>query len=92
MYQNYILSDKNKEIRFRSDCIYKGIEDNRDKITDEMISALDYLVNLVNTSNDIQEFSAQDDDLIIIDNTRGLHARTNYTDQARHYIRARITL
>ncbi|HFC7265783.1 TPA: taurine catabolism dioxygenase TauD, partial [Neisseria meningitidis] len=31
-------------------------------------------------------------DLIIIDNVNGLHARTDYTDKNRHYIRARITV
>lgn len=57
-----------------------------------MVSALDYLVNLIRNSDNVKEFSAQDDDLIIIDNINGLHARTDYADKNRHYVRARISL
>lgn len=81
-----ILSANTPMIRFRDDCLYKGISENQEKVTQEMLDALDYLVNLIKNSNDIQEFSAQDDDLIIVDNANGLHARTDYTDKSRHYI------
>lgn len=87
-----ILSNDNQMIRFRDDCIYKGILENKDKVTQEMIDALDYMVSLIKKPNNIQEFCAQDDDLIIIDNSNGLHARTDYTDKSRHYVRARITI
>lgn len=87
-----ILSGNTQMIRFRSDCIYKGIEENGSKVSDEMVAALDYLVNVIKNTNDVQEFSAQDDDLSIINNTNGLHARTHYTDKSRHYVRARITV
>ncbi|HEY9988650.1 TPA: TauD/TfdA family dioxygenase [Neisseria meningitidis] len=87
-----ILSVNTQMIRFRSDCIYKGIEENRNKVSKEMVLALDYLVKIIKNASDIQEFSAQDDGLIIIDNVNGLHAGTDYTDKNRHYIRARITV
>lgn len=86
-----VLSKNTPMIRFRDDCIYNGIAENQEKVTQEMTDALDYLVNLIKNSGDVQEFSAQDDDLIIIDNANGLHARTDYTDKSRHYVRARIT-
>lgn len=51
-----ILSLNTQMIRFRSDCIYKGIEENRNKVSKEMVLALDYLVNVIKNASDIQEF------------------------------------
>lgn len=87
---NKIIEEDNT-IRFRHDCIENGIKKFSDKINKEMKWALEYLVDIINNNKNIEEFNAVADDLIIIDNRHGLHARKDFTDTNRHYIRARAS-
>lgn len=75
-------------IRFRYDCIQKGIKQYQ--ITSEMHWALNFFKDAINRTNKVTVFSANQGDLIIIDNLHGLHARLPFQDANRHYIRARI--
>lgn len=86
-----ILDINNQTIRFRHDCIQKGMTTYEINNHSEMIWALEFLTSLINESKETQEFQAIEDDLIIIDNLRGLHARKPFSDIDRHYIRARVT-
>lgn len=81
----------NQTIRFRHDCIQKGMANYKSKKHSEMIWALEFLTVLVNENKEIHEFQAIEDDLIIVNNLCGLHARKPFTDINRHYIRARVT-
>lgn len=87
-----IIEKDEKIIRFRHDCIQNGIVKNIDKISNEMQWSVDFLTKIINEYKNINEFKAVEDDLIIIDNRKGLHARKNFKDVDRHYIRARISL
>lgn len=86
-----ILDINNQTIRFRHDCIQKGMATYETNNHSEMTWALGFLTSLINENKEIQEFQAIEDDLIIIDNLRGLHARKPFADIGRHYIRARVT-
>lgn len=86
-----ILDMDNQTIRFRHDCIQKGMTNYKSNKRSEMIWALEFLTLLINENKEIEEFQAIEDDLIIVNNLYGLHARKPFTDINRHYIRARVT-
>ncbi|MBD2783465.1 TauD/TfdA family dioxygenase [Xenorhabdus sp. DI] len=84
-----ILGEGNK-IRFRYDCIIKGFEKRPDLQTSEKMWAVDFFNNYLQYKATRNVFSADEDQLIIIDNHYGLHARTDFLDEKRHLLRARI--
>lgn len=86
-----VIDQQEGSIRFRHDCIQKGIALNADKISAEMQWAIDFLTSVINIFENINEFSALEDDIIFINNRKGLHARKDFKDASRHYIRARIS-
>ncbi|HFG6983043.1 TauD/TfdA family dioxygenase [Acinetobacter baumannii] len=85
-----ILDDNSSFIRFRYDCIVQGMFFYKNSISEEMFWAFNFLNQAIKNNNKIQEFKASRGDLIFIDNRRGLHARKDFKDIHRHYIRARL--
>lgn len=86
-----IIDIKSNSIRFRLDYILKGMDVYTNADHAAMTSALNALTQVINENKKVREFKALEDDLIIIDNLKGLHARQPFSDQNRHYIRARVT-
>jgi hypothetical protein len=84
-----ILSD-DPVIRFRHDCIEMGFELSPDHATERHRFFYTLFRQAVEAHASRTEFAMEDGDLIILDNTRLLHARTDYQDPARHLIRVRM--
>lgn len=85
-----ILSEDELVIRYRRDCIENGL--SKDDINYDLINkGIDTFEKALKETDEKIIFSAQKDDLIIVDNTRGLHSRTYFDDTRRHFIRARVT-
>lgn len=89
---DHVLSEDEKCIRYRLDCIQNGIRALPDLQEGSQIKwCLAELEKVVSNSKKKVVFSAKADDLIIIDNVRGMHSRTHFEDKTRHLIRARVT-
>jgi alpha-ketoglutarate-dependent taurine dioxygenase len=77
-------------IRFRHDCIERGFDLCPDLATKEHR----FYYSLFRTSAEAHasrsEFMMSDGDMIVFDNTRLFHARTDYQDPVRHLIRVRM--
>jgi len=77
-------------IRFRHDCIEDGFDLCPELATDEHR----FYYSLFRTSVEAHpcrtEFLMSDGDLIVFDNTRLFHARTDFQDPERHLIRVRM--
>ncbi|CDH24560.1 TauD/TfdA family dioxygenase [Xenorhabdus bovienii] len=84
-----ILEGDNK-IRFRYDCIIKGFKKYPDVKTTEKVWAVEFFNNYLQYKASKKIFPGEMDQLIIIDNHHGLHARTDFQDKYRHLLRARV--
>jgi TfdA family taurine catabolism dioxygenase TauD len=84
-----ILSD-DPVIRFRHDCIEGGFELCPELATDEHRFYYSLFRRSAEAHGSRVEFMMADGDLVVLDNTRLFHARTNYHDPARHLIRVRM--
>lgn len=85
------IIEEDGSLRFRHDCIENGIKLFKNRINEEVIWAIEHLVGVINNNKNLKEFNALADDLIVVDNRHGLHARRDFTDINRHYIRARAS-
>ncbi|WP_340614552.1 TauD/TfdA family dioxygenase [Xenorhabdus thailandensis] len=68
----------------------KGFEKHPDFHSRKMW-AVDFFNNYLQYKANKNIFSADEDQLIIIDNHYGLHARTDFQDKNRHLLRARVS-
>lgn len=84
-----ILSD-DPEIRFRHDCLIDGFSAVPDLDTPERRWAVEYFSDFLEHRATRQTFLGLRDQLVIVDNRKSLHARTDYQDPERHLIRARL--
>jgi hypothetical protein len=84
-----ILSD-DPLIRFRHDCIEMGFELCPSLATKEHRFYYSLFRKSVEAHASRAEFMMADGDLVVFDNTRLLHARTDFQDPARHLIRVRM--
>ena len=87
-----VLSEDEKSLRYRLDCIENGLQALPGLQEGSLIKwCLAELEKVVSHSEKKFVFAAKADDLIIIDNVRGMHSRTHFEDKTRHLIRARVT-
>jgi Taurine catabolism dioxygenase TauD, TfdA family len=77
-------------IRFRHDCIEGGFDLCPELATDEHRFYYSLFRNSVEAHSSRTEFLMSDGDLIVFDNTRLFHARTDFQDPLRHLIRVRM--
>jgi len=89
MITGKILSD-DPMIRFRHDCIEAGFDLCPELATEEHRFYYSLFRNAVEAHDSRTEFMMSDGDLVVFDNTRLLHARTDYQDPARLLIRVRM--
>lgn len=78
------------EVRFRYDCLIEGFAAVPDLDTPERRWAVEYFSEFVESRASRHKFLGTRDQLIVIDNRRTLHARTDYQDKDRHLVRARL--
>ncbi len=84
-----ILSD-DPVIRFRHDCIEMGFDLCPELATQDHRFYYAYFRKSIEAHASRAEFTMDDGDLVVFDNTRLLHARTDYQDPDRHLIRVRM--
>jgi alpha-ketoglutarate-dependent taurine dioxygenase len=77
-------------VRFRHDCLMAGFAVREDMRTNERLWAVEHFRNAAENSNARISYSLQQDEAIVVDNHRLLHARTNFEDRDRHLIRVRM--
>jgi alpha-ketoglutarate-dependent taurine dioxygenase len=77
-------------IRFRHDCIERGFELCPDLATKEHRSYYALFRKAAESHASRTEFLMADGEMIVYDNTRLLHGRTDFQDAARHLIRVRM--
>ena len=78
------------EVRFRYDCLMEGFAAVPDLDTPERRWAVEYFSEFIEKRASRHNFLGTRDQLIVIDNRRSLHARTDYQDKERHLVRARL--
>lgn len=78
-------------IRYRKDTLQKGLElCNKYKVSQDVVTSLDQLSQIIQNSSDIQEFRLDDGDLILLNNHTALHARNEFKDLDRLLFRIRF--
>ena len=77
-------------VRFRHDCLMAGFAVREDMRTNERLWAVEHFRNAAETSHARISYRLLDDEAIVVDNHRLLHARTNFEDRERHLIRVRM--
>ncbi|HVC60715.1 MAG TPA: TauD/TfdA family dioxygenase [Acetobacteraceae bacterium] len=77
-------------IRFRHDCIERGFDLRPDLATKEHRFNYSLFRNAAEAHASRTEFLMADGELIVFDNTRLLHGRTDFQDPVRHLIRVRM--
>jgi len=87
---NYGPILRKNEIRFRIDTFEKALHYKQVICNEEQIDAYKELKKIVLTSNKIQIFYLNENDLIFINNKTMLHGRGGFKDQNRHLLRIRI--
>jgi hypothetical protein len=77
-------------IRFRHDCIERGFDLCPDLATKEHRFYYSLFRNAAEAHASRTEFLVADGEMIVFDNTRLLHGRTDFQDPVRHLIRVRM--
>gem|GEM_PF-3444310 len=77
-------------VRYRYDCIEDGFTDIPELDTDDRRWAVSYFSDFVENRASKHTFLAMRDQLLVVDNRRSLHARTDFRDAERALIRARL--
>jgi len=77
-------------IRFRQDCIEDGFEDIPELDTEDRRWAVSYFSDFIENRVSKHTVPATRDQLLVVDNRRSLHARTDFRDAERALIRARL--
>jgi len=77
-------------IRFRHDCIERGFELCPDLATQHHRFYYTLFRNAVEAHSSRTEFLMADGEMIVFDNTRLLHGRTDFQDPLRHLVRVRM--
>ncbi|MBB4264478.1 TauD/TfdA family dioxygenase [Roseospira visakhapatnamensis] len=77
-------------VRYRYDCIEDGFTDIPELDTDDRRWAVSYFSDFVENRASKHTFLAMRDQLLVVDNRRSLHARTDFRDAGRALIRARL--
>lgn len=81
----------NPKIRYRRDAIEAGFEARRDLDVPAARAALRELERCLRERVPVVRHALREDSIAICDNYRLLHGRTNFEDQGRHLIRARMS-
>jgi alpha-ketoglutarate-dependent taurine dioxygenase len=84
-----VLGDK-PFVRFRYDCLMAGFALREELRTNERVWAIEHFRAKAEASEARVFYQLQQDEAIVIDNHVMLHARTDFTDRARHLIRVRM--
>lgn len=77
-------------IRFRHDCIERGFDLCPDLATERHRFYYSLFRSAAETHASRTEFLMADGEMIVYDNTRLLHGRTDFQDPVRHLIRVRM--
>jgi hypothetical protein len=81
---------ENPLLRFRYDCIMSGFDLVPELKTPDRIWAVEYFNKFIADSRSAVSYQMRRGELIIFDNHRLLHSRTNFIDPDRYLIRARM--
>jgi alpha-ketoglutarate-dependent taurine dioxygenase len=77
-------------IRFRHDCIERGFDLCPDLVTKQHLLQYALFRNAAEAHESRTEFLMTDGEMIVFDNTRLLHGRTDFQDPLRHLVRVRM--
>lgn len=77
-------------IRFRVDVIERAYQKDPSTMDESQRAALDAIKRIIDESADVKRFSLQEDELIIVNNTKVLHGRSAFRDENRHLLRIRL--
>ena len=80
----------NGKLRYRYDAIRRGMQEMPERVSQAMIDALVWFDAFVETAVPPIEIRLAAGQAIFVNNMRVLHARSNYTDSARHLLRVRM--
>lgn len=79
----------NPMLRFRHDCLIEGFAERPDLFTPEKLWAVNTFNDFLHTREPLT-FTLQRDEMIISDNHRLLHSRSDFSDPYRYLLRARM--
>lgn len=80
----------NGKLRYRHDSIRRGMEEVPARVNRAMIEAVTWFDAFIETAVPPIEIRLAAGQAIFVNNQRVLHARSNYTDSARHLLRVRM--
>lgn len=81
---------QDNRVRFRYDCLIDGLDKYPELRTVDRVWCIELLNELIENNQFKKIVSVQKDQMILIDNWHGFHARTHFEDKSRFLIRARL--